>query len=60
MLGAQQTLLAVRQERLLAWVALNRASGGAARYQEAAAAPAAEAAVATPVATPQLTVRGEP
>lgn len=60
MLAAQQTLLAVRQERLQAWVALNRASGGAARYQDAAApAPAAEA-VATPVAAPQLTVRGEP
>jgi NodT family efflux transporter outer membrane factor (OMF) lipoprotein len=32
MLGAQQTLLAVQQERLQAWIALNRASGGAAEY----------------------------
>lgn len=32
MLDARQTLLGVRQERLQAWVALNRASGGAARY----------------------------
>lgn len=36
MLGAQQTLLGVRQERLQAWVALNRATGGAALYAAAA------------------------
>ncbi|WP_153114798.1 efflux transporter outer membrane subunit [Rhodocyclus tenuis] len=35
MLDAQQTLLGVRQERLQAWVALNRATGGAAQYEEA-------------------------
>ena len=33
MLSAQQTLLSVQQERLQAWIALNRASGGAAQYQ---------------------------
>lgn len=33
MLSAQQTLLGVQQERLQAWIALNRASGGAAQYQ---------------------------
>ena len=33
MLGAQQTLLGVQQERLQAWVALNRATGGAAQYE---------------------------
>ena len=32
MLSAQQTLLGVQQERLQAWVALNRATGGAANY----------------------------
>lgn len=32
MLSAQQTLLSVQQERLQAWVALNRATGGAAQY----------------------------
>lgn len=37
MLDAQQTLLAVRQERLQAWVALNRATGGAAQYEASAA-----------------------
>lgn len=34
MLGAQQTLLSVQLERLQAWVALNRASGGAAEYEK--------------------------
>ena len=29
----QQTLLGVQQERLQAWIALNRATGGAAQYQ---------------------------
>lgn len=33
MLNAQQTLLGVQQERLQAWVALNRATGGAAQYE---------------------------
>jgi NodT family efflux transporter outer membrane factor (OMF) lipoprotein len=33
MLSARQTLLDVQQERLLAWVALNRATGGAAQYE---------------------------
>ena len=33
MLGAQQTLLGVRLERLQAWVALNRASGGGAHHE---------------------------
>ncbi len=33
MLSAQQTLLSVQQERLQAWVALNRATGGAASYE---------------------------
>jgi len=32
MLSSQQTLLGVQQERLQAWVALNRSTGGAARY----------------------------
>ncbi len=33
MLDAQRTLLNVMQERLQAWVALNRATGGAAQYE---------------------------
>lgn len=33
MLSAKQTLLSVQQERLQAWVALNRATGGAAQYE---------------------------
>ena len=33
MLNAQQTLLGVQQERLQAWIALNRATGGAAQYE---------------------------
>ena len=33
MLGAQQTLLGVQLERLQAWVALNRSTGGAAQYE---------------------------
>lgn len=49
MLDAQQTLLGVRQERLQAWVALNRASGGAAQYApEASPAPASAAPSAAP------------
>ena len=32
MLSSQQTLLSVQQERLQAWVALNRSTGGAAQY----------------------------
>jgi len=32
MLTSQQTLLGVQQERLQAWIALNRATGGAAQY----------------------------
>ncbi|MFZ2269466.1 MAG: efflux transporter outer membrane subunit [Azonexus sp.] len=50
MLSAQQTLLSVQQERLQAWVALNRATGGAAQY-DPALAPRREAASAktTPV-----------
>ncbi|WP_153112155.1 efflux transporter outer membrane subunit [Propionivibrio limicola] len=39
MLSAQQTLLGVQQERLQAWVALNRSTGGAAQYESAALAP---------------------
>ncbi|WP_374276753.1 efflux transporter outer membrane subunit [Azonexus sp.] len=38
MLGAQQTLLAVQQERLQAWVALHRSTGGAAAHDPPAAA----------------------
>lgn len=49
MLSAQQTLLSVQQERLQAWVALNRATGGAARYEPDAPAPLDSAAIATPV-----------
>jgi outer membrane protein, multidrug efflux system len=37
MLDAQQTLLGVQKERLQAWIALNRATGGAAQYDPAAA-----------------------
>lgn len=33
MLNAQQTYLNVQQERLQAWIALNRATGGGAQYQ---------------------------
>jgi len=33
MLSAQKTLLGVQQERLQAWIALNRATGGAAQYE---------------------------
>jgi NodT family efflux transporter outer membrane factor (OMF) lipoprotein len=33
MLNAQQTLLGVQQDRLQAWIALNRATGGAAKYE---------------------------
>lgn len=33
MLGAQKTLIGVQQERLQAWIALNRATGGAAQYE---------------------------
>lgn len=37
MLDAQQTLLGVQKERLQAWIALNRATGGAAQYVPAPA-----------------------
>lgn len=33
MLGAQHTFLSVQQERLQAWIALNRATGGGAQYK---------------------------
>lgn len=33
MLSAQQTLIGVQKERLQAWIALNRATGGAAQYE---------------------------
>lgn len=46
MLSAQQTLLSVQQERLQAWVALNRATGGAAQYQPAPVSNAALAKIA--------------
>lgn len=46
MLSAQQTLLSVQQERLQAWIALNRATGGAAQYA-AEAAPHQNDALAT-------------
>lgn len=36
MLNAQQTYLSVQQERLQAWIALNRATGGGAHYASAA------------------------
>ena len=49
MLSAQQTLLSVQQERLQAWVALNRATGGAARYEPDAPETKNSAALATPV-----------
>jgi multidrug efflux system outer membrane protein len=42
MLNAQQTLLGVQQDRLQAWIALNRATGGAAQYETAAEAEAAK------------------
>ena len=45
MLNAQQTLLSVQQERLQAWIALNRATGGAAQYGVDADASGAEAVV---------------
>lgn len=38
MLDAQQTLLSVQKERLQAWIALNRATGGAAQYDPQALA----------------------
>lgn len=50
MLSARQTLLSVQQERLQAWVALNRATGGAAQYDPATAPVRNTAsAVSTPV-----------
>ncbi|HSD39497.1 MAG TPA: efflux transporter outer membrane subunit [Rhodocyclaceae bacterium] len=52
MLGAQQTLLGVQQELLQAWVALNRATGGAAQYAPAAITPQTSTpATNTPAAT---------
>lgn len=48
MLNAQQTLLGVQQERLQAWVALYRATGGAAQYDPGQGkAPAGAVAQAT-------------
>ncbi|WP_417067140.1 efflux transporter outer membrane subunit [Niveibacterium terrae] len=44
MLDAQQTLLGVQKERLQAWVALNRATGGASQYDP----------------DPETAMRGEP
>lgn len=44
MLSAQQTLLGVQQERLQAWVALNRSTGGAAQYDPDADAESADLA----------------
>jgi len=45
MLSAQETLLSVQQERLQAWVALNRATGGAARYEPESPQPQSSAAL---------------
>lgn len=50
MLSAQQTLLGVQQERLQAWVALNRATGGAAQYGAESVAPQGDSPVQTPPA----------
>ena len=47
MLSAQQTLLSVQQERLQAWVALNRATGGAAQYEPESTNPKNSALVET-------------
>lgn len=47
MLNAQQTLLAVHQERLQAWIALHRATGGAAQYDAAPATTSALPGAAT-------------
>jgi len=48
MLDAQQTLLGVQKERLQAWIALNRATGGAAQYAPEAATPPDSTLAATP------------
>ncbi|MBS1209282.1 MAG: hypothetical protein H6R19_1680 [Proteobacteria bacterium] len=48
MLDAQQTLLGVQKERLQAWIALNRATGGAAQYAPEATLSQASAPAATP------------
>lgn len=49
MLDAQQTLLSVQKERLQAWIALNRATGGAAQYApDAAASPLLSASTPSP------------
>lgn len=50
MLNAQQTYLSVQQERLQAWIALNRATGGGAQY--ASDADPAQRAVAADASTP--------
>lgn len=47
MLSAKQTLLSVQQERLQAWVALNRATGGAAQYEPESTNPKNSALVET-------------
>lgn len=48
MLNAQQTYLSVQQERLQAWIALNRATGGGAHYASAADTAHRSAAVDAP------------
>ena len=50
-LDAEQTLLSVQQERLQAWVALNRATGGGAQYDAQAPQSDESATLASP-ATP--------
>jgi len=51
MLDAERTQLGVQQERLQAWVALNRATGGAAQYEPKAAASPAKLDSAAPAQT---------
>ncbi|WP_018605169.1 efflux transporter outer membrane subunit [Uliginosibacterium gangwonense] len=49
MLDAQQTLLSVQKERLQAWIALNRATGGGAQYApDTAAKPQLSATTTSP------------
>jgi outer membrane protein, multidrug efflux system len=50
MLSAQQTLLGVQQERLQAWVALNRSTGGAAQYAADSVKPPSSPAAKTSAA----------
>lgn len=49
MLDAERTQLGVQQERLQAWVALNRATGGAAQYAPKSATPSVTPDSAAPV-----------